>query len=108
MVKRLTVLLGPATYLCSMIPKNASREAPSAYLLQSVLQRANISMEIVGLGSCILDCLSSRFVRRWREEWCAEKGSVEGCEILAVAALSIALKFLEDTVSDTPGNKFLC
>lgn len=90
-----------------MIPKNASREAPSAYLLQSVLQRANISMEIVGLGSCILDCLSSRFVRRWREEWCAEKGSVEGCEILAVAALSIALKFLEDTVSTVLRNKFL-
>lgn len=57
-------------------------------------------METVGLGSCILDCLSSRFVRRWREEWCAEKGSVEGCEVLAVAALSIALKFLEDTVSN--------
>ncbi|RPB11729.1 hypothetical protein P167DRAFT_488831 [Morchella conica CCBAS932] len=90
-------LFGPATYLCSMIPRNASREAPSAYLLQSILQRANISLETVGLGSCILDCLSSRFVRRWREEWCAETGSVEGCEVLAVAALSIALKFLEDT-----------
>jgi len=81
-----------------MLPKNASREAPSIHLLQSILQRANVTMEVVGLASCILDCLSAQFVRRWRQEYCAVEGSAERCEILAVAALCIALKFLEDTV----------
>jgi hypothetical protein len=99
--------VGPASYLSSMLPKNAAREAPSVRLLQSILQRANVSMEVVGLGSCVLDCLSSRFVRRWREEYCAEEGWVERCEVLAVAALSIALKFLEDTVG-VPSATPLC
>jgi hypothetical protein len=90
-------LYGPASYLCSMLPKNASREAPSTHLLQSILQRANVAMEVVGLASCILDCLSGQFVRRWRQEYCAAEGSAERCEVLAVAALCIALKFLEDT-----------
>ncbi|KAG0127025.1 hypothetical protein HOY82DRAFT_626301 [Tuber indicum] len=90
-------LYGPASYLCSMLPKNASREAPSTHLLQSILQRANVAMEVVGLASCILDCLTGQFVRRWRQEYCAAEGSAERCEVLAVAALCIALKFLEDT-----------
>lgn len=91
-------IVGPASYLTSMLPKNAAREAPSVRLVQSILQRANVSMEVVGLASCILDCLSSRFARRWRAECRSGEGPLERCEVLAVAALSIALKFLEDTV----------
>ncbi|KAL7273514.1 hypothetical protein RUND412_003630 [Rhizina undulata] len=90
-------LLGPATHLVSMIPKNASREAPSVHIIQAMLQRSGVRMEVIALASCVLDCVSSRFLRRWRLECCTEEGSLEHCEVLAVASLSIAQKFLEDT-----------
>ncbi|KAI5781421.1 hypothetical protein EDC01DRAFT_665665 [Geopyxis carbonaria] len=87
----------PASYLANMVPRNASREPPLVKYLHGILQRANLRLEVVSLACCVLDCLSGRFVRRWRLECCNCDGYPEQSEVLAVGALSIAMKFLEDS-----------
>ncbi|TGZ78536.1 hypothetical protein EX30DRAFT_135060 [Ascodesmis nigricans] len=93
---------GPAKYLATMSPRNASRETPSVRRLQGYLQRANLKMEAMALAGCILDCLSGRFVRQWRAE-CSDALEMEtdspeaGGILIVVAALCVAMKFLEDS-----------
>jgi hypothetical protein len=90
---------GPAKYLVSMIPRNASRESPSVHVMAGFLQSANLRLSVVALACCVLDCLSDQFVRQWRRECCRDAdGTPELSELLGVAALSVSMKFLEDTV----------
>jgi len=90
---------GAAKYLVMMIPRNAFREPPSVKLLHSILQRANLKLEVMALAGCILDCLSSRFVRQWRSDLCGKlsTGCSEAGVVIVVVALCIAMKFMEDS-----------
>ncbi|KAF8534534.1 hypothetical protein BDD12DRAFT_756062 [Trichophaea hybrida] len=88
---------GPAKYLVSMVPRNASREPPSAGVLAAILQRANLKLGVISLACCVLDCLSDQFLRQWRRECCSSDGSPELPEVLAVAALMTSMKFMEDS-----------
>lgn len=81
-----------------MVPRNASRESPSVTTVAIILQRANLRMNVVSLACCILDCLSDQMLRQWRREVCTADSAPEQSELLAVAALTIAMKFLEDSV----------
>jgi len=92
---------GPAKYLASMIPRNAFRESPSVTMVAVILQNANVRLSVVALAGCVLDCLSDQFVKRWRRRCCdvADGTEAELGEVLAVAALAISMKFLEDSVS---------
>jgi hypothetical protein len=89
---------GPAKYLAGMIPPNASSESPSAVTLAGILQRANLRPSVVALACCVLDCLSDQFIKRWKMECCNEYGYAERSEVLAVTALAVCMKFLEDSV----------
>lgn len=88
---------GPARYLASLIPRSASHSAPSVQLLHGILQRASLQRSTIALASCMLDCLTPTFVRSWRRECVDADGASERPEVIAVAALSLALKFVEDT-----------
>lgn len=90
---------GPAKYLASMIPRNAFRESPSVTMMAVILQNANVRLSVVALAGCVLDCLSDQFVKRWRRRCCdvADGTEAELGEVLAVAALAISMKFLEDS-----------
>jgi len=80
-----------------MIPPNASSESPSAVILAGILQRANLRPSVVALACCVLDCLSDQFIKRWKMECCNEYGYAERSEVLAVTALAVSMKFLEDS-----------
>jgi hypothetical protein len=82
-----------------MVPRNAARNAPSVILLAEILQRAGLRLGVVSLACCVLDCLSDWFIRHWKLECCKiGEGFPERGEILAIAALAISMKFLEDAV----------
>lgn len=81
-----------------MIPRNASRESPSVSTMAIILQRANVRVSVVALACCVLDCLSDQMLRQWRRDVCTMDGRPEQSELLAVTALTIAMKFLEDSV----------
>jgi hypothetical protein len=70
-------------------------------MMAVILQNANVRLSVVALAGCILDCLSDQFVKRWRRRCCdvADGTEAELGEVLAVAALAISMKFLEDSVS---------
>lgn len=88
---------GPAKHLAEMVPRNAARNAPSVILLAEILQRAGLRLGVVSLACCVLDCLSDWFIRHWKLECCKiGEGFPERGEILAIAALAISMKFLED------------
>lgn len=101
-------VLGPASYLASLIPTCASASPPFIPLLQLIVYRFGLRPEAIALAGIILDTLSSQFIRKWRTElsklcvW-----DLCGCgmgEILALAALGIAAKWIEDRgVSLTAG-----
>lgn len=92
--------IGPAHYLSELIPKSASASAPSIPILRSMLHRANLRVEIIALAGIILDTLSSQFVRKWRTELSRYSLWEDGgrCEVLALCALGISMKFLDDKV----------
>lgn len=101
-------VLGPASYLASLIPTCASASSPSIPLLQLMVHRFSLRPEAIALAGIILDTLSSHFIRKWRTElsrlcvW-----DLCGCgmgEILALVALGISAKWIEDRgVSLTAG-----
>ncbi|KAH9908649.1 hypothetical protein F4778DRAFT_356579 [Xylariomycetidae sp. FL2044] len=108
--------LGPAAHLTRMLPPGASFITPSVPLVQSILGRANLPMDTIALAACILDSLNSRFSRTWRVSFPLHRqgepapkrhtlpsGSVWAThidavspEVIILAALIIAEKFVED------------
>ncbi|KAF8426921.1 hypothetical protein EV426DRAFT_707134 [Tirmania nivea] len=93
-------VFGPAYYLASLIPTCASASPPCIPLLQLIVHRFGLRPEVIALAGIILDTLSSQFIRKWRTElsrlcvW-----DLCGCgmgEILALVALGIAVKWIED------------
>lgn len=78
-------------------------------MMAVILQNANVRLSVVSLAGCILDCLSDQFVKLWRRRCCdaADGAEAELGEVLAVAALAISMKFLEDSVSTHTLTTFL-
>ncbi|KAI1491667.1 hypothetical protein F5X96DRAFT_455916 [Biscogniauxia mediterranea] len=113
--------LGPAAHLARMLPPGASFITPSIPVVQSMLARANLPMDIIALAVCILDSLNSRFSRSWRisfplnhqaqplpKRHTLPSGPVQVAhidsvypEIIILAALIIADKFVEDMQEST-------
>lgn len=100
-----------------MLPPSASFIEPSVSVLQGMLERAHVSMDIIALGVCILDSLKSKFSRRWRVSFPLSaptnkrhtlSGPVQAQhidsvlpEVIALGALMIATKFVEDMQEPT-------
>ncbi|KAK4251491.1 hypothetical protein C7999DRAFT_37536 [Corynascus novoguineensis] len=61
-----SALLGPAVHLVNLIPPAASLATPSVSLVHEMLVRADLPMDTIALGVCILDSLSSKFSLNWR------------------------------------------
>ncbi|KAI1141941.1 hypothetical protein F5Y05DRAFT_210477 [Hypoxylon sp. FL0543] len=113
--------LGPAAHLARMLPPGASFMTPSISVVQGILARANLPMDIIALAVCILDSLNSRFSRSWRisfplsninesgpKRHTLPSGAVQAVhidnispEIIILAALIIADKFVEDLQEST-------
>ncbi|KAI0197545.1 hypothetical protein F4808DRAFT_293254 [Astrocystis sublimbata] len=113
--------LGPAAHLARMLPPGASFITPSIPTVQQILARANLPMDIIALAVCILDSLSSKFSRKWRVAFPLNRPSQPTSkrhtmpsaptqathinsvfpEIIIMAALMIAEKFVEDMQSPT-------
>ncbi|KAI1379534.1 hypothetical protein F4677DRAFT_442510 [Hypoxylon crocopeplum] len=112
--------LGPAAHLARMLPPGASFMTPSIPIVQGILARANLPMDIIALAACILDSLNSRFSRSWRISFPLNKscelpkrhtlpsGAVQAVhidsvfpEVVVLAALMIADKFVEDLQEST-------
>ncbi|KAI3335216.1 hypothetical protein F4824DRAFT_160404 [Ustulina deusta] len=108
--------LGPAAHLARMLPPGASFITPSIPAVQSMLARANLPMDIIALAVCILDSLNSKFSRSWRVAFplsrqgqpASKRHTLPSApghathinsvfpEIIILAALMIADKFVED------------
>lgn len=88
---------------------------PSIPMVQGILARANLPMDIIALAVCILDSLNARFSRSWRISFPLNKhadlpkrhtlpsGAVQALhidsvfpEIIILTSLIIADKFVED------------
>ncbi|KAI0841275.1 hypothetical protein F5Y06DRAFT_217022 [Hypoxylon sp. FL0890] len=113
--------LGPAAHLARMLPPGASFMTPSISIVQGILARAKLPMDIIALAVCILDSLNSRFSRSWRisfplssmnelgpKRHTLPSGAVQAVhidnvspEIIILAALIIADKFVEDLQEST-------
>ncbi|GAP84719.1 hypothetical protein SAMD00023353_0800150 [Rosellinia necatrix] len=113
--------LGPAAHLARMLPPGASFITPSIPTVQQMLARANLPMDIIALAVCILDSLNSKFSRSWRVSFplhrqgqpASKRHTLPSAprqathinsvfpEIIILAALVIAEKFVEDMQSPT-------
>ncbi|KHN95707.1 Cyclin-like protein [Metarhizium album ARSEF 1941] len=116
----------PAIHLVNLIPSSASLATASVLTVQAVLSRADLPIETVALAVCILDSLDKRFARAWRLSCPLLPGSLAASstskrhtipatpilyqhqqhqmlhidsvppELIILAALVIAVKFIED------------
>ncbi|OBT84262.1 hypothetical protein VE02_06975 [Pseudogymnoascus sp. 03VT05] len=103
-----TSLRGPATYLSNLIPCAASLLSPSPSLAHTLLTHANLPIETLALAACILDSLTPRFATLWRRSLPLSSLPTESQhidtvrpEIIILAALMIAHKFLDDAGART-------
>lgn len=108
-----------------MLPPGASFITPSIPTVQQMLASANLPMDIIALAVCILDSLDSKFSRSWRisfplhgnsqPQQASKRHTLPSVparhqathinavfpEIIILAALVIAEKFVEDMQSPT-------
>ncbi|KAH7052125.1 hypothetical protein B0J12DRAFT_572008 [Macrophomina phaseolina] len=103
-------LRGPASHLAKLIPSNACSRRPSVTTIQDYLERSGLPFEVIGLAACILDALSMRFAKRWRNALTlneptpaasppldsAQAPSSAEPELLVLAALALATAYLDD------------
>ena len=111
---------GPAIHLVNLIPPSASLAVPSVPLVHEMLVRANLPTDSIALAVCILDSLSSKFALNWRllcplaqrepASGSAKRHTIQARpqgatqlhidsvrpELIVLAALVIAVKFLVD------------
>ncbi|KAM3077238.1 hypothetical protein ACMFMG_003298 [Clarireedia jacksonii] len=101
---------GPAIHLTNLIPSSTSLTKPSVQLVHSILSRADLPIEILALAVCILDSLNSRFARNWRQSFPLEPPTpfyqaphIDSThpEIIVLASLILAKKFLDDDSAST-------
>jgi hypothetical protein len=98
--------LAQAQQLSRLVPQKASRHPPSPALISTYLARAQLSETTVALAACILDSLSSQFVRAWQREcetvkrrqesgWSVHPSFMKS-ELVVMGALAVASSFLDD------------
>ncbi|KAK7617612.1 hypothetical protein IWX50DRAFT_567036 [Phyllosticta citricarpa] len=102
-----------AAYLAKLTPSNASNRRPSTTTITAYLERTHLPLEVLGLAACILDALSMRFAKRWREALVSASGPDTASlpvpaaslpsppasppELLVLAALALAASYLDDS-----------
>jgi hypothetical protein len=95
-------------FLSKLVPQNAGAHRPNADQIAAYISRARLTDSVVALAACILDSLSSSFVRSWRRA-CENARSPERPsfhsnptkpELIILAALAIAYNFLNDNEGD--------
>lgn len=116
-------VLGPAIHLVNLVPPAASLAAPSVPLVHEMLVRSGLSMDAIALAVCILDSLNSKFSLNWRllcplaTNEISKRHTIQAPlvgpaaaqlhidsvrpEVIVLAALVIATKFLEDCQEPT-------
>ncbi|KAK9435071.1 Cyclin-like protein [Metarhizium brunneum] len=122
---------GPAIHLVNLIPSSASFAIASVPIVQAILSRADLPIETVALAVCILDSLDKKFARAWRLScpllpgtWATSSTNKRHTlpptpllyqhqqhqmlhidsvppELIILAALVIAVKFIEDPQQPT-------
>ncbi|TWU76427.1 hypothetical protein ED733_006945 [Metarhizium rileyi] len=122
---------GPAIHLVNLIPSSASLATASVPMVQAILSRADLSIETIALAVCILDSLGKKFARAWRLSCPLLPGALAASptnkrhtlpptpllyqhqqhqmlhidsvppELIILAALVIAVKFMEDPQQPT-------
>lgn len=116
---------GPAVHLVNLIPPPASLATPSIPLVHEILTRANLPLETIALAVCVLDSLDSKFSLSWRlvcplapfqaSPAYAKRHTIPAPilvndqlhidsvrpELIILASLVIAVKFLEDCQTPT-------
>jgi hypothetical protein len=112
--------IAPSIHLANMIPKPACVVPASPLIIQAFLHRAAVELEVVALTACVIDRLSNKFALKWRREcplvrrdpvsieypFTSAHGDCHGSEgdsfprpeIVALASLMLAAKFLDDRV----------
>lgn len=105
-----------------MLPPGASFITPSIPAVQQMLAQAGLPMDTIALAVCILDSLDSKFSRNWRLSFpfhrqgqpASKRHTLPSApgqpthidsvfpEIIILAALTIADKFVEDVQSPMP------
>ncbi|KAK8188072.1 uncharacterized protein BKA78DRAFT_373594 [Phyllosticta capitalensis] len=105
-----------AAHLAKLTPSNASTRRPSTSTITTYLERTHLPLEVLGLAACILDALSMRFAKRWREALLSAAGPDSASallpvpaslpsppaspippELLVLAALALAASYLDDS-----------
>ncbi|RYP51982.1 hypothetical protein DL768_002778 [Monosporascus sp. mg162] len=103
---------GPAAHLARMLPPGASFMTPSVSIVQEMLARANLPMDVIALAVCILDSLTWKFSRSWRSSFPLTPSNrpvlerqmhIDSVfpEVIILGALIIATKFTEDMQEPT-------
>ncbi|KAJ4300374.1 hypothetical protein N0V88_003048 [Collariella sp. IMI 366227] len=114
----------PAIHLVNLVPPAASLAAPSVPLVHEMLVRSGLSTDAIALAVCILDSLNSKFSLNWRllcplaTNEISKRHTIQAPlvgpaaaaqlhidsvrpEVIVLAALVIATKFLEDCQEPT-------
>lgn len=116
---------GPAIHLVNLVPPRASLTEPSVPLVHEILSLSGLPLDTIALAVCILDSLNSRFSLNWRLVCPLGKSGTPAeqakrhtlpasplpdrhlhidCinpEVIILASLIIAIKFLEDAPHST-------
>ncbi|KAK8232910.1 hypothetical protein HDK77DRAFT_52245 [Phyllosticta capitalensis] len=79
-------LRASAAHLAKLTPSNASTRRPSTSTITTYLERTHLPLEVLGLAACILDALSMRFAKRWREALLSAAGPDSASASLPVPA----------------------
>ncbi|KAK4236984.1 hypothetical protein C8A03DRAFT_35097 [Achaetomium macrosporum] len=120
-----SALLGPAIHLVNLVPPAASLSVPSVKLVHEMLVRSDLPMDVIALAVCVLDSLNSKFSLSWRlrcplaqqepTNEITKRHTIQisptentqlhidsvGPEVIILAALIIAFKFLGDCQEPT-------
>ncbi|KAF2842597.1 hypothetical protein M501DRAFT_1012002 [Patellaria atrata CBS 101060] len=118
-------LAGPATHLANLVPSGVCPSGPSPTVIYTYLTRSELPLQTIALASCVLDSLSRRFPRNWREAMTEASQPPPGAQdipslsiaslkdlsgltvplpkaqLVVLAALSIASSYLDDVSSPT-------
>ncbi|KAF8859072.1 hypothetical protein BDZ45DRAFT_590241 [Acephala macrosclerotiorum] len=112
-------LFGPALHLKNLIPTSTSLTAATIPLVHSILTLSDLPLETIALAVSILDSLNSRFALHWRQGFPLTVQQLpppfgnEGerletqhidevhPEVIVLAALVLAVKFLDDHQTST-------
>ena len=96
---------GPAAHLSNLVPSNACLHRPSLSIIYEFLSGIQIPVETIALASCILDALSSKFARRWRQRILRASrlalSSSLKAEVIVVSAVALAHAYCDDRHSST-------